>query len=55
MKYYKKKIVSIMHFCPKLVVVILFLTFLSLSFEYLLKTNDLFAFKETVGHYMMQL
>lgn len=55
MKYYKKKIVSIMHFCSKLVVVILFLTFLSLSLEYLLKTNDLFAFKETVGHYMMQL
>lgn len=31
-----------MRFCPKLVVVILFLKFLSLSLEYLLKTNGLF-------------
>lgn len=44
-----------MRFCPKLVVVILFLKFLSLSLEYLLKTNGLFVFKEAVGHYIIQL
>lgn len=54
MKYEKKKKYLLCIFCPKIVAVILFLTFLALSPDYLLNTNGLFVFKEAVEQYTIQ-